>query len=118
MNKEELRSAFREALQSIIDKSESEDGLSTLGDAIFFDDYKVFFIEYSLDDPVWPCDYLRIEVLPKDNPLETLISTKVSWYGYEWDPFNEKMVNEIVEYVVDVIMQDKARSNESTELPL
>jgi len=113
MNKEELRSAFREALQSIIDKSESEDGLSTWGDAIFFDDYKVFFIEYSLDDPVWPCDYLRIEVLPKDNPLGKLISTKVSWYGYEWYPFNEDMVNEIVEYVVDVIMQDKASSNES-----
>jgi hypothetical protein len=118
MNKEELRSAFREALQSIIDKSESEDGLSTWGDAIFFDDYKIFFIDLSHDDSVWSSDYLRIEVSPKDNPSGKLISTKKSWYGYGWYPFNEDMVNEIVEYVVDVIMQDKARSNESTELPL
>jgi hypothetical protein len=115
MRKEELRTAFREAMQPIIDKSETEDGLSTWGDAIFFEDYKVVIIDLSQNDSVWESiDYLRIEVLPKDNPLGILISTKESWYGYEWDPFNEDMVNEIVEYVVDVIMQDKASSNEST----
>jgi hypothetical protein len=115
MNKEELRSAFREALQPIIEKSESEDGLSTWGDAIFFKDFKVVFIELSEDDSVWESiDYLRIEVFSKDNSFGKLISTKESWYGYEWNPFNEDMVNEIVEYVVEVIMQDKASSNEST----
>jgi hypothetical protein len=115
MRKEELRSAFREAMQPIIDKSESEDGLSTWGDAIFFEDYKVVIIDLSQNDSVWESiDYLRIEVSPKDNSFGKLISTKESWYGYEWDPFNEDMVNEIVEYVVDVIMQDKASSNEST----
>lgn len=115
MSKEELRSAFRAEMQSIIDKSESEDGLSTWGDAIFFEGYKVVFIELSEYDSVWESiDYLRIEVLPKDNLSGKLISAKESWYGYEWYPFNEDMVNEIVEYVVDVILQDKARSNEST----
>jgi hypothetical protein len=115
MNKEELSSAFREALQPIIDKSESEDGLSTWGEAIFFEGYKVVIIDLSQDDSVWESiDYLRIEVFSKDNSFGKLISTKESWYGYEWNPFNEDMVNEIVEYVVEVIMQDKASSNEST----
>jgi len=118
MNKEELQIAFRETMQPLVDKtrdetSPDEEAVSFWGETLFFEGYKIAFYDFSMDDPVWPCDYLRIEVFSKNNPSGNPISTKESWYGYEWDPFDEDMVNEIVEYVVEVIMKDKARNNES-----